>query len=94
MNKFLSYLGGFLSSLFSSARSGLQDWLRENLPAIKLTVREYLAENADKDFHDVKPLVFAYLTTMFPLVPHTWLSIGIDLSYETGKGAAERALQI
>jgi hypothetical protein len=93
MNKFLSYLGGFLSRLFASARTGLDVWLKENLPAIKLTVREYLAENADKDFHEVKPLVFAYLTTLFPMVPGTWLSLAIDFSFEAIKGEAERALR-
>jgi hypothetical protein len=92
MNKFLSFLGGFLSRLFTSARSGLDVWLKENLPAIKQTVREYLAENADKDFHQVKPLVFAYLTTLFPMAPGTHLSIGIDFAYEHIKAEAQKAL--
>jgi hypothetical protein len=88
----LNFFKSFLSKLFSSARSGLSAWLKENLPAIKLTVREYLAENADKDFHDVKPLIFAYLTTLFPMVPGTWLEIGIAFSYEHIKAEAQRAL--
>jgi hypothetical protein len=88
----LSWFKSFLSLLFSSARSGLQLWLKENLPAIKLTVREYLAENAGEDFHQVKPLIFAYLTTLFPMVPGTWISIAIDFAFEHLKAEAERQL--
>lgn len=88
----LSKLFGFLKSLFGRARKGFEAWLKANLPGIKLIVRSYIEENADRKFYEYRDEVFLAVRRLIPSqIPDNWISLAISFALEHLKSEALKA---
>lgn len=89
---FLRFIFGFLKSLFSAARPGLDRFLKTNLDYAKALIREEYQSISAEGFHEVKQRLFLVLQARFPGIPGTFISLLLDFAFEHVKAAADKQI--
>lgn len=79
LKKILSFIGGLFT------RPGLDKFLDQYLMVAKDVIEDLIDYEPDKPFHEIKADAFGRLKAITGQVRDTWVSIVLDLAYETIK---------